>query len=160
MPGWDNFFMAQVGASASLAGLVFVGISINLSKIIASGYLPNRAQEALLVLLLNLLLSALFLVPGQSQFALGVEVTIGGLLAWIAISFLHLDSFRRMDPEFRRRSITAALMGQAAAISVWVAGLMLIWQGPAGAYWLVPGLLLSYVVALANAWVLIVEINR
>ena len=49
MSGWDSFFAAQVGASAALAGLVFVGISINLTKIIASGYLPNRAQEALLV---------------------------------------------------------------------------------------------------------------
>ena len=37
---------------------------------------------------------------------------------------------------------------------------MLIAAGPVGVYWLIPGLLLSYVVALANAWVLIVEINR
>lgn len=36
MPGWENFFVAQVGASAALAGLVFVGISINLTKIVAT----------------------------------------------------------------------------------------------------------------------------
>lgn len=160
MQGWNNFFEAQVGASAALAGLVFVGISINLTKIIASGYLPNRAQEALLVMLVNLIVSALFLVPGQTAFSLGVEVLIGGLLAWAGVSALHRDSFRRMDAEFRGRALPAAAMGQAAVISIWVAGGVMIAAGPVGVYWLVPGLLLSYFVALANAWVLIVEINR
>lgn len=28
MTGWDNFFVAEVGASAALAGLIFVGVSI------------------------------------------------------------------------------------------------------------------------------------
>jgi hypothetical protein len=160
MPGWDSFFVAQVGASAALAGLVFVGVSINLTKIMSSGHLPNRAQEALLVLLLNLLLSSLFLVPGQTAHSLGVEVLVSGLLVWFAVVYLQLDSFRRMDPAFRRRSLTAALLGQILSISIWVAGAVLLWQGPAGVYWLVPGLLLSYLVALAHAWVLTVEINR
>ncbi|MGZ3376985.1 MAG: hypothetical protein ACXU8S_10350 [Phenylobacterium sp.] len=160
MPGWDNFFEAQVGASAGLAGLVFVGISINLTKIIASGYLPNRAQEAMLVMLLNLVVSSLFLVPGQTAFGLGVELLVGGLLAWIAIIRLHADSFKRMEAEFRGRALPAAVMGQLSTISVWVAGGILIGVGPVGVWWLVPGLLLSYVVALANAWVLIIEINR
>ena len=160
MPGWDSFFTAQVGASASLAGLMFVGVSINLTKILSSGHLPNRAQEALLVLLVNLILSALFLVPRQTTFSLGVEVLIGGLLAWAAIIYLHADSFRRMDAAFRRRALGAAVMGQVLAISIWIAGGVLIAAGPVGVYWLVPGLLLSYFIALANAWVLIIEINR
>lgn len=160
MAGWDNFFMAQVGASAALAGLVFVGISINLTKIIASGYLPNRAQEALLALLETLILSALFLVPGQTSFSLGVEVLATGLLAWGGVIALHRDSFRRMDAVFRSRAISAAVMGQLSAISIWVAGGVMLAMGSVGVYWLVPGLLLSYCVALANAWVLIVEINR
>jgi hypothetical protein len=101
-----------------------------------------------------------FLIPGQSAVGLGAEVLIGGLLTWIAIIWLHLDSFRRMDPAFRRRSLTAAVFGHVMAVAVSAAGLALIFQGPAGVYWLAPGLLLSYVIALANAWVLIVEINR
>ena len=160
MPGWDNFFMAQVGASASLAGLVFVGISLNLTKIMSSGHLPNRAQEALLALLLTLIVSALFLVPGQTAASLGVEVLVAGLLAWAGVIGLQVDSFRRMDAAFRRRAATAAVLGQALSISVWAAGAILLWKGPVGVYWLVPGLLLSYLVALANAWVLTVEINR
>jgi modulator of FtsH protease len=160
VPGWDNYFMAQVGASASLAGLVFVGISLNLTKIMSSGHLPNRAQEALLALLLNLLVSSLFLIPAQTAPSLGVEILVVGLLAWWCAILLHVDSLRRMDTAFRRRAMTAAVLGQLLFISVWVAGAVLLLAGPVGVYWLVPGLLLSYLVALANAWVLTVEINR
>ncbi len=160
MPGWDNFFLAQVGASAALVGLVFVGISLNLTKIMSSGYLPNRAQEALLVLLVNLVISSLFLIPGQTTVSLGMETLVIGAVAWNLVLALHIDSFRRMDLEFRHRSAFAALIGQLAALALPVAGAVLIWRGPIGAYWLAPGLLLGYVVALANAWVLTVEINR
>ena len=45
--GWKSFFMAQV-ASAALAGLVFIGVSINLTKIMSSPSLPDRALEAII----------------------------------------------------------------------------------------------------------------
>lgn len=160
MTGWDGFFQAQVGAAASLAGLVFVGVSLNLGKIMDSGHLPNRAQEALLVLLLNLVISSLFLVPGQAPLALGWEVLGLGALAWLAIMLLHLDSFRRMDREFRRRATTVAVVSHVMAALVCLGGAILALHGPAGVWWLTPGLLLTYFVALANAWVLTVEINR
>ena len=40
---WESFALAQVGASAALLGLVFVGISINLRDIVGSGPLVHRA---------------------------------------------------------------------------------------------------------------------
>jgi modulator of FtsH protease len=160
MAGWDSFFVAQVGASAALAGLVFVGISLNQAKIMASAYLPNRAQEALVVLLVNLLLSSLFLTPGQSAVSLGAEVLAVGLIAWAVVLLLHVDSFRRMDAIHRPRALGAAVVGELTAASIPLAGLILLWRGAIGVYWLVPGLLLSYIVALGNAWVLTVEINR
>jgi hypothetical protein len=44
MTGWESFFVAQVGASAAVAGLVFVGVSINLDKILKYAGLPGRAR--------------------------------------------------------------------------------------------------------------------
>ncbi len=48
IPGadWANFFVAEVGASAALTGLVVVAISINLAKILSYPSLPDRAAEA------------------------------------------------------------------------------------------------------------------
>ena len=56
---WANFFVAEVGASAALLGLLFVSISINLSKILSFRALPNRAFGALLALLAVLVVSSL-----------------------------------------------------------------------------------------------------
>jgi hypothetical protein len=56
MTGWDNFFLRSLGASAALTGLIFVGVSINHTRIMASPYLPNRALEALLALVSVLVL--------------------------------------------------------------------------------------------------------
>jgi hypothetical protein len=47
---WGDFFVAQAGAAVALAGLVFVGVSINLDKIIAIPSLPGRALEAMVLL--------------------------------------------------------------------------------------------------------------
>jgi hypothetical protein len=47
---WAAFFAAEVGAAASLAGLVLAAIAINLSSIIKHLRLPGRAIETLVVL--------------------------------------------------------------------------------------------------------------
>ena len=67
MIGWENFFIAEVGASAALLGLIFVGVSINLTRIISLPGLPNRAFLALIILLTILIMCSLLLIPGQSQ---------------------------------------------------------------------------------------------
>ena len=38
---WENFFIGELGASAVLTGLVFVGNSINLKKIMESPFTPK-----------------------------------------------------------------------------------------------------------------------
>jgi hypothetical protein len=43
--GWENFFVAQVGAAAALSGLVFVAVSTSLPRIVANKHLRGRAPE-------------------------------------------------------------------------------------------------------------------
>ncbi len=160
MPGWETFFAAQVGAAATLAGLVFVGVSINLSKIVQSGHLPNRALEAIAILTLNLLVGLVCLVPAQPALALGLEITGGGLTAWALLTRLHLQTARRIEREFRRQGLLAALQGQLYAFAICAAGAVIAWKGPVGADVLTPALLFGFYVALLNAWVLTIEINR
>src|SRR5262245_20612443 len=90
MSGWESFLLAEVGASAALAGLIFVGVSISLAKILASPRLPNRAFQALIFLLAILVICSLLLVPGQSVIGYGVEVLAVGLLdAWVLLVEIH-----------------------------------------------------------------------
>src|SRR5947208_9009881 len=64
---WETFFAAEVAASAALVGLIFVGLSINLTRILSIPRLPNRALQSLIVLLTILVVSSLVLVPARTQ---------------------------------------------------------------------------------------------
>jgi hypothetical protein len=80
MLGWESFFVAEAGASAALAGLIFVGVSINLTRILALPRLPNRAFQALMLLLTVLVVSSLLLVSEQSLPLVSSEVLVTGFI--------------------------------------------------------------------------------
>src|SRR5271155_4234791 len=76
---WHDLFVAVAGASAALTGLIFVAVSINLSRILEYDTLPIRASETLSVMTGVLVLSLFVLVPGQSRQVLGTEILALGL---------------------------------------------------------------------------------
>ncbi len=162
---WHDFFLAQAGAAGVLAGLVFVGVSINLEKILSdpgSG-LTGRAAEALILLVAVLTASTLLLVPGQGTTLIGAEVLAVGLAAWgwvSAIQSLRLRVWRTMRPDLRRAFVLRAALGQAATLPLVAAGVAVLTGGLGGLYWLAAGMVVSILVALFGAWVLLVEINR
>ena len=85
MNGWEDFAIAQVGASAALAGLVLVSVSVNLDRVLAEPSAPPRVAEALVALLaLNVAATAL-LVPGQPHWVIGAELLGVGATAWTII---------------------------------------------------------------------------
>jgi modulator of FtsH protease len=74
--GWENFFVAQAGASAALSGLLFVAVSINLTRILQYPHLPGRAAETLVVLLSPLGVATIGLVPGLDLRSLGIGLLL------------------------------------------------------------------------------------
>lgn len=165
MDHWNDYFVAQAGASAALAGLVFVGVSINLDKILSSeGYgLPNRALEALIVLMSVLTLSSLMLAPGQRTTVIGAEVLAVRVVDWGSIAAIQLHQSRHwrvMDSNLRQAFVLRVAVGQAATLPFVLAGVAVLGWGAGGLYWLVPGVVFSFLVALFDAWVLLIEINR
>jgi hypothetical protein len=165
MNAWHDFFLAQATATATLTGLVFVAVSINLQKIVSdprSG-LAGRAGEALILLVGVLTVSVLVLVPAQGVGVLGVEVLVVGLAAWgwiVAIQLPRLQEWGTMRAELRGPFVVRVVLGQVATLTLVIAGVAVLWVGPGGLYWLVAGTLFSILAALFEAWVLLVEINR
>ena len=165
MDEWHDFFLGQAGAAGVLTGLVFVGVSINLDKIVSdpNSGLPGRAAEALILLVAVLFMSTSLLVPGQGAVIVGAEVLVLGVgaLVWIlAIQLLRIRDWATMSSDLRRTFVLRVTLGQIALITLVVAGIMLMALGPGGLYWLVAGTNLAILIALFDAWVLLVEINR
>ena len=94
MAEWSNFFVAEAGASAALAGLIFVGISINLNDLMRFPHLLLHAAGALTLLLVVLATSSLLLAPGQSLHTIGVELLLVGTVSWLLATATGLASVR------------------------------------------------------------------
>jgi hypothetical protein len=165
MDEWHDFFLATSAAAGVLTGLVFVGVSINLEKIVlqSGSGLTGRAAEALILLLAVLTTSILLLVPGQSSSLMGVEVlAVGGAAyAWIlTIQVLHLRTWSTIPSALRLPLVLRVTVAQISCIPTVIAGIALLTVGYDGLYWLVAGMVFSTLAAMFDAWVLLVEINR
>jgi hypothetical protein len=158
MQGWSNFFAGELGAAATLTGLLFVAVSINLSRILQFSHLPMRAAEALLALISVMFVTTFALVPRQSATAYGVEIGTTGLLMW-AIHTVALIRFRKLDRQYVGFA-SRFLVNQLPPLPFVVSGVLLIAGRSTGVYWIVPGVLLSFAAGVFGAWVLLVEIQR
>jgi hypothetical protein len=83
---WTDLFVAAAGASAALAGLVFVALSVNKSQLIRASHLPPGAAATIGTLILILFSSVAALIHHPSP-ALGIEIIAFGLYAcWLELS--------------------------------------------------------------------------
>ncbi|MBS2022522.1 MAG: hypothetical protein JST92_08940 [Deltaproteobacteria bacterium] len=159
--GWDNFFVAEAGAAAALAGLLFVAASINLKRILEFPTLPTRLAEALCVLLSVLVLSTFSLVPRQPMHAYALEILGTGGVFWL----LQTLALVRTRPDDKHHSgpiamVSRILLNQAPPITIAVAGARLLAGHANGIFWLVPATLTAFAAGLFGAWVLLIEIQR
>ena len=158
---WSNFFLGELGAAAALAGLLFVSISVNREKILAMGRMADRGLEALTVLLLVIVTASFPLIPGQPLRLLGAEILIAGIAVLAVTLSLQRAYIAQTDTTHRRRAYRMVLINRLATLLIAIAGLLLIWRNDvAGFYVLAPGILLSFIAAGLNAWVLLIEIHR
>ncbi len=107
-----------------------------------------------------LVVSTFGLVPGQSPRVLGAEVLGFGLLPWLILIGIHVDAVRRHAGPSRGFLVRRIVLAQGAVLPLLIAGVSLLLLTGGGLYWLVPGIVLCLVVAVLDAWVLLVEILR
>ncbi len=160
MNDWITFFSAITGASATLTGLVFVGISINLKKIIENKALPDRALESLILLLNILLISSLMLIPGQTSEKVRIILIGFGAFGWGVLFYLDIRIWRNSGKQYRKHAIRNLIFSQMAIIPFIVAGIIVLQIGYSGITWLISGIVLSFLKAIVDVWVLSVEIHR
>lgn len=157
---WAEFFSAEVSAAASLAGLVTVAISINLARIISYPHLPGRAIETLVGLVGLLLVASVGLVLGQPPELLGWEIVAIGSAMWLINVVLQVKARGAPVPGKTWAPVLRIVMGQAASLPFVIGGVVVILYGPAGLYWLLPGVVFCLIAGVLSTWVLLVEIMR
>jgi len=157
---WDSFFVAQVGGSAALTGLVFVALSINLARILEHSQLVERAGEAVILLVAPMVVGLAALVPDISLRTTGALCLVVAVFAEAIVNRLlikgRLAARDRPSYEFRTR-LTVAELAMAPTL---VGAILLLTSSTAGYDWIALGVVLSLLVGIFDAWVLLVEIMR
>lgn len=161
MDEWSEFFIGEVGATAALAGLLVVAMSINLERIMAVPALTGRAAQTVFLIGGALTVSSFALFPVMTGSAFGaISVATGAIMCAPAV--LHIPA------RFRERSASTPLwtlflslvLVLTSAVPMIVGGALLASGGDTGLIWIATGVILSMIATLANGWVLLVEILR
>lgn len=155
---WHEFFVAAVGASAALLGLLFVTISINLEHILKYPHLPGRAAGTLGTLVAALVVSSFGLAPGQSDRAFGLEILATGGV--IAIQAVWVFVGKRSPGDPLRWTVAAVPLLLFPALAYLIGGWCVFDSVGGGLYWILAATVLAFVCSAINAWVLLVEILR
>ena|ERR1700757_2882339 len=154
---WGDFANTVGGGAAALAGLLFVGLSMNLADVLAFPALPARAA-ATLGLLVAILVTAIFVAsPGQDHRVLGVEVAVVGIVMTVGAASAAL---RQRGGRRSSRTLYSLLLLGIPAVLLIVAGISLWCERGGGLYWITAAVAAGFVSSTTNAWVLLVEIKR
>jgi modulator of FtsH protease len=157
---WSDLFVASAGASAALAGLVFVAVSINVERILEFKGLPERALETLMLLVGVLLISLIGLVPGLSDEALGAMLLAEAVLVGAVIWRLPWGETEG-DPAAARTRVAGRLVIRTlGTLPFALGGLSALAGEGGGLYWIAAGIILAIFGAVVSAWVLLIEIRR
>ncbi len=157
---WSTYLAAQAGVAATLTGLVFVSVSINLSRVLATPGLTGRAAESMMQLFGVVVISTCGLIPRQPAALLGFEILAVSALLWTTQTISQVRYMARKTGHPRFWGIARMLQTQLANLPFCVAGILLLRGSSTGLYWLAPGCFCSLIAGVMSAWILLVEILR
>jgi hypothetical protein len=161
--GWHDFYLMIGAAAATLVGLLFVSLSLNVDAITRpeNDDLRMLAAQTFTSFICVIAFSVLFLIPDQGPAGLGLPLLgIGGYGLYKTAS--QFSQTRRKRPRaWGRGSVARRFVIPIVCFVtlVIIAGSVLLGQTD-GLYWLVPVMILLIVTASSNAWELLMRLGK
>jgi len=152
---WRPFFLTIAGASASLAGLLFVAMSLHVRHITTVPLYRYRARLSLSSVILVLIMASLVLIPRQSALELGVKEAfpLGVTIITLVLGFFEL----RAAPDAARRPyVVRTAVGLSLAIVMTFGNILLATGRSLGLEILALCCLLFLAWMVFNAWALVI----
>lgn len=159
---WQGFYAATAGVSATLVGLLFVGLSLNPSIMADRSPAGMRAWagQTFHSFLMVLTISLVALIPDPGPAGFGIPIALIAAMGMLRLITDALAAYRDPDPQWHgRQSIlrfAVPLAGHATAL--WV-GLETMFGNGDSVGWLVMSIFLLMMNATANCWDLLKEIG-
>ena len=159
---WHDFYAAVAGISATLLGLLFVGLGLNPRIMADDGPTGMRLWSALTFhsFLTVLVIALIALIPGDSPETIAITLLIVGVQGVVRVIFDLRRSRADPDPRWRGQAAMMRFLVPAVAyaICVWLA--VDLWQGETDAFgWLVAVVFLLLMSGASSCWDLLKEIG-
>jgi hypothetical protein len=153
---WRDFFAAIANAGAALVGLVFVGVSIHVSRHALDGRTRMLATIAALTLLHPLIAATAMLLPVSPR-ALGIGLLLlagSGVAGIVGVDLVVLRSPREENAAVTAYRYVLPLTAEAVLLFA-CAALIAGWR--IGLYAIATFILLMFIVGIQNAWDLLLR---
>ena len=156
---WHDFFLMIGGGSASLTGLVFVAMSINLSVVAQDPTHKNRAIGTLTGFTAVFLICALGLTGNQNHIALGLEWLVVSIPATVIYIKGYIQAVTKGGSE-KGLSLPRTIAGLSCYIAQILGSLILLSGNIYGLYLAAFGMVASFISLISGAWLLIMGIHE
>jgi hypothetical protein len=162
--GWHDFYILAGTASATLVGLLFVGLSLHLRIVVASSEVRSLAR----VTLANfgaILFVTLFMVIPDDQSTAAFALIASGVASLVIATPSLVTAARggrrslQMRPRDRARLILRFGLSAASYLAIIVTGGLLFSSSTSAFTWLVVAILVLLIVSLRNTWDLLVTVG-
>ena len=163
LAGWHDFFILAGTASATLVGLLFVGLSLHLRIVVTTSEVRSLARVTLANFGVVLFVS-LFMVILQDPPAAGLQLIGAGIVSIVVAAPSLVGAVRSGEWSFEmsttQRVRVALRFGLSGLgyVAIIVAGILLLASSSAAFTVLVTTIVVLLVVSLRNTWDLLVTV--
>jgi len=151
---WKDFFVLVGTGSATLAGLVFIAMTINLHAVTQDGTHRYRAINMLSGFTSVFIISALVLMGGQTYHAVALEWLLISLFATIVNTNGYVQAFKHQSSLYALSKFRI-IGGSTCYIGQLICSLVLYFGTRAGIYIAAVALIINFYFFVSGAWLLI-----
>lgn len=161
---WQIFYATIATAAATLVGLLFVAMSLNVGMFTGKKNIGLRmlSRRTLSNFLYIIIFALIFLIPRQLPIGLGLPLICNGIVGLIS-TVSHLRVLFSSTPPgiFRRTALVHAAMALAAfLILIVVSFLVMARASTTSLYWLVAPMILLLISASLDTWSLLIRVRE
>lgn len=162
---WHEFYLLAGTAAVTMVALLYVALALHLEALLRpdAEHLLTHARQTMLSFIFVLLVSLMFLVPGQGPGPLGVAI---GMLALVVLGLTLFTMLRARAAAhhhrehvgfIRRRSRLLLIAYLATAL---IGATMALERNPYASYWMIGLVCMLLGNAAGSSWDLLVQVGR
>ena len=163
LDSWHDFFLLTGTAAATLAGLLFIALSLHMEVLVQEHYRSMLvvARTTLTSFVTVLIVSLIFLVPHLAMRPIGVMlITFVGVFGVLTLREMR-GALKHVHPDFPRRTVIRRVLLPLVGYGlIAVAGVGLLKRDYELTYSIISGMIMLLANAAWASWDLLVRVSR